>query len=327
MTYKLICQNSITGVVYDATTLAENIQHQTQLGGQPGKLTFSLKQDPNNVIQLSNGSIIRFSVNGEGIFFGYIFTLSTDEKDGYKVTAYDQMRYLKNEEVYLTSGMTADQIFLQVCKDNFPVVPPNPPRYKVVTPSSFIVPEYLHDKKTLYSIIEYGIQRANIAESKQYFLKDKFGTLLFTELAQEKTDLVIGERSLLTGYQYEASIDKNTYNAVKIVRDNETTGKRDVWIEFDSSTQKQWGKLQMVEKADESLNEAQIKELAHNLMQLRNRETKTMKMTALGDTRMVAGSGFVFELNKLNLKQHMWITSATHTYVRDYYTMQLGVFI
>lgn len=327
MTYEMLCQNALTGIVYDITTLAGNIQYQTQLGGQPGKLTFSTEQDPNNLLELVCGSIVTFSVDGEGIFYGYIFTMGTDATGVYKITCFDQMRYLKNEEVYTTSGMTADQIFLRVCKDNFPITPPNPSRYKVITPSKFIVPEYFHDKKTLYSIIEYGIQRANIAETKQYFIKDKFGILLFTELEQEKTNLIIGERSLLTSYQYEISIDKNTYNTVKIVRDNETTGKRDVWIKFDSGKQKQWGKLQMVEKADKSLNEAQIRELADNLIKLRNRETKTMKLTALGDTRMVAGSGFMYELAKLNINQYMWITSATHTYEKDYHTMSLEVFI
>jgi len=196
------------------------------------------------------------------------------------------------------------------------------------------VPEYFHDRKTLYSIIEYGVDRTNINEGERpiadrhyYFIKDKFGVLQFTELGKELTNLVIGDRSLLTSYQYEISIDKNTYNSVVIVRDNETTGKRDVWSAFDSGTQKQWGKLQMVQEADKNANEAQIAKMAKDLLGLRNRETKTMKLTALGQKELVAGSGFLFELEKLGIKQNMWITSATHNYERDYHTMELSVFI
>ena len=327
MGYSLLCQNSATGAVYDATTLATNISHQTTLDGQPGKLSFTLQDDPKNILQLTCGSIVSFTVDGTGVFYGYIFTMSVSEDGLNKVTAYDQMRYLKNQELYITADMTASQIFERVCADSFPVVPPALPRYKVITPSTYVVPTYNHEKSTLYSVIEYGMQRANIAEQKQYFLKDKFGTLLFTELAQEKTNIVLGDKSLLTGYQYEVSIDKNTYNTVKVFRANEATGRWESWIQQDPSTRNLWGTLQMVQEADSSYNEAQIRELANNIWRLRNRETKTMKVNALGVPGLDAGSGFMLSLNDLDLNQFMWITSATHNYERDYHSMQLSVFI
>lgn len=343
MNHELYCQNIKTGIVYDIISLAGDIQYQTQLGGQPGKLTFSVQQDPNNILEMVCGSIILFSVDGVGVFKGYIFTMGTDATGVYKITAYDQMRYLKNEEVYTTSDMTASQIFERICKDVYPGLrvstsgdtyrPPSLP-YKVITPTTFVVPAYFHDRKTLYSIIEYGIDRTNIdegekpvADRKHYYIKDKFGVLQFTELGQGLTNLIVGERSLLTSYQYEISIDKNTYNSVVIVRDNETTGKRDVWSAIDSGTQKQWGKLQMVQEADKGANEAQIAKKAEDLLRLRNRETKTMKLTALGVPELVAGRGFRFELEKLGIGQNMWITSATHNYEKDYHTMSLEVFI
>lgn len=322
MTYRLECQNSITGIVYDIVTLAGTISHQTSLGGQAGKLTVTLQQDPNGILEISCGSILRFLVDDIGVFYGYIFTMGRDATGIYQITAYDQMRYLKNKETYITSNQTASQVFERVCKDNF-----QDSQYKVIVPSSFIAPEYNHAGKTLYETIEYGIQQANINETKQYFVKDKFGVLQFTELSQEKTNLIIGDESLLTSYQYEISIDKETYNSVKIYRDNKKTGKREVWIEFDSSTQKQWGKLQTVIQAKEEQNEAQIKELANNYMKLYNRESQTMKLTALGRVELTAGSGFTFQLSDLAINQAMWITSATHTYENDYHTMSLDVYI
>lgn len=344
MSYQLLCQNSLSGTVYDITTLASGISHETSLsGGQPGKLTFSTSEDPNNVLEMVCGSIINFSVDGIGVFYGYIFTMDADEKGNYKITAYDQMRYLKNKEVYITSGMTASEIFELVCRDVYPGVresvsgdtykPASLP-YRVVVPSAFVVPEYLHDGKTLFEIIEYGIDRTNVAEMQKpiadrefFFMKDKFGELQFTTLAQEKTDLIIGDRSLLTSYQYSISIDKDTYNSVVIYRDNEKTAKREIWLEFDSDTQKQWGKLQMIEKAADELNEAQIRELANNYMKLYNRETKTMKLNANGHKQLIAGSGFTLSLDSLGIKQDMWILSATHSYEKDKHTMALSVYI
>jgi len=334
MIYEMLCQNSITGIVYDITTLCSGISYQTTLGGQPGKLTFSVLEDPGNVLEMVCGSIISFIVDGTGVFFGYIFEMDTDESGSYKITAYDQMYYLKNEEIYITSNETASDIFIRVCRDVFPSTTHegqviNVLNYEVVTLSSFIVPAYNHEDKTLYEIIEHGINQTNVYENMQnyYFIKDKFGTLQFTSLTNELTNLVIGDGSLLTGYHYKISIDKNTYNTIKIYRVNEKKGKWESWIQQDPSTQRQWGKLQMVEKVDSDLNEAEIRELANNYFKLYNRESKTMKLTALGYKEIVAGSGFLFSLEKLNINQYMWVTSATHNFEESYHTMTLDVFI
>ena len=320
--YELYVQNSLTGTVYDIGTLAGTITHATYINGQPGKLSVTLLQDPNGILELVTGSILTFIVNDEGIFYGYIFELSTTEKGEYKITAYDQMRYLKNEETYLTSEMTASDIFLMICADNLQIS-----KYEVVTPSSYISPDYDHVGKTLYEVAEYAIQYSNIYEEKQYFIKDKFGTLQFTELGQEKTNLILGDSSLVTSYDYKLSIDKETYNRVKIYRDNEEAGKRDVWIVFDSETEKQWGKLQMLEKASDDYNEAQIRQLAENYLKLYNRETKTLKINAFGIPQLIAGSGFTLQLERLGITQDFWIESATHTYSKDNHMMALEVSI
>lgn len=318
--YKLYIRDSNNGNLMDITNLASDIQYTTELNGQAGKLTFLVPQDPNNILTLSNGSNVAFYNDDKGIFYGYVFTLGTDKSNNYKVTCFDQLRYLKNEEVYVTQNQTASQIFEKICQDN-------QIKYKIVTPTNYIPDPYLHDKKTLYAIIERGMQLANISDKKQYFIKDKFGELQWTELGKEKTNLVIGQESLLTDYQYEISIDSETYNNIKFVRDNKTTGKRDVWIFKDSNNQRRFGKLQYLEKADEEMNEAAIRDLGEKLLNLRNRETKTLKLDAIGVDELVAGSGFTFKLDKLNINEAMWIKSATHNYKDGIHTMTLEVFI
>lgn len=320
MTNELYCQNTDNGTLFDITTLAGNIQYTTDLSGQPGKLTFSLQEDPNGVLQIVVGSVIGFKVDNNIVFYGYVFTMGTDATGIYKITAYDQMRYLKNEETMYTGNMSASAIFTKISADTGL-------NSKVVTPTSWVVPEYYHEKKSLYNILNYAIMSTNINDGKYHFIKDDGGTLLFTELGEYKTNIVIGDKSLLSSYQYEISIDKDTYNGVKVIRDNEETGMRDVWIEFDSENQRRWGKLQKLVQAGEELNEAQIKELAANWLSLKNRETKTMKISALGVRELVAGSGFLLRIDKLDIKEYMWITSATHDYSKDYHVMSLDVFI
>ena len=209
MDLKLYLQNSNSGTVYNISEIATQIQEYKNIDGNAGKLTVLLQKDPNNILQIANGSIISFIVDGKGIFYGYIFTIGTDATETYKITAYDQIRYLKSEEVYVTQNLTASQIFEKVCYDN-------ELKYQVKVPSNYIPSAYLHDKKSLYEIINRGRKLANIYENRQYFKLDDFGTLTWSDLSAEKTNIIIGEGSLLTAYQYEKSIDKDTYNQIKM---------------------------------------------------------------------------------------------------------------
>ena len=309
--------------VFDITELVSGIQYTTDLKGQPGKLTFNLEQDPKGEITMTNGSLIKLYVNGKGIFFGYVFTMGTDATGIYKITAYDQMRYLKNEDSMYIEGITASQMFSLICTQH-------ELRHRVVTPTTFIVPEYNFEGKQLYAMLEHGIQHTNVSydqRNRHHFIRDDFGTLLFTDLTQYMTNLAIGDESLLTSYQYEISIDKDTYNTIKVTRDNESTGKRDVWMTVDSNNIKRWGRLQKVTKADKSWNEAMIQKLAFDLIRLHDSESQTMKLNALGVMDIVAGTMFTLQLKKLNINQMMWVTSATHTFDSDFHTMALDVYI
>lgn len=320
MELKLYLQNSTNGTVYNISELATQIEVTKNIEGNAGKLTVLLQKDPNNILQIANGSIVSFIVDGKGIFFGYIFTIGTDATETYKITAYDQMRYLKSEEVYVTQDLTASQIFEKVCYDN-------ELKYQVKVPSAYVPSAYLHDKKSLYDIINRGRRMANVYEKRQFFIVDEFGVLTWSELSSEKTNIIIGEGSLLTDYQYEKTIDKETYNQIKMYRENSKTGKRDIWIAKDSDNIKKWGKLQLLAKVDDNDTPAMVQETIQNYLKLKNREIQTLKLNALGVDELVAGKGFKFVLDRENIHQDMWIVSSTHTYNKDVHTMELEVYI
>ena len=222
--------------------------------------------------------------------------------------------------------MTASGIFERICADVFPATGAAP-RYRTLTPSASIIPEHFHDRDTLYSIIAYGIDAANIAENKSYFIRDDFGELQFTNLEQERTDIIIGDGSLLTGYSYSADIDSDTYNAVKLVREDKEAGTRETWVESDDATAALWGRLQMVDSVDDEMNEAQIRELAQNLLRAKNREVRSLRLRSLGVRELTAGRGFILRIEPLGIEQRVWINSATHTYTTDSHTMDLEVYI
>lgn len=320
MNIELYVQNSNTGKVYDISNIAEEIKVTSSIEGDAGKLTCILQKDPNNIAQIANGSIVSFVVDKTGIFFGYIFKIGTDADENYEITCYDQMRYLKNNEVYVTKNMTASQIFAKVCQDYGL-------RYRVKVPSYYTPAAYVHDKKTLYQVIERGMHLADIYENAQYFIKDNFGTIEWSELSYEKTNIQLGGGSLLTSYKYEKSIDDDTYNQIKLYKEDKKKGKRDVWIVRDSNNIKKWGMLQFLEKADDNDNNAQIAQKAQNYLKAKNRETEKLSLTAEGINELVAGRGIKFVLPRENIDKWLWITSATHTYTKYEHTMDLEVAI
>lgn len=320
MKLELYLQNSNTGKVYDISNIAETITIKSQLEGEAGTLTCILQKDPNNLLQIANGSIISFIVDGKGMFFGYVFTVGTDSNANYKITAYDQLRYLKYNDIYTTSNMTASNIFAKICKDyNL--------RYNIKVPTNYIPEPYIHQNKTLYTIIKRGMDLASINDKAQYFIADVFGTLTWSEFSYEKTNIQLGSGSLLTDYKYEKSIDSDTYNQIKFYRDNEKTGKRDIWIVKDSDNIKRWGILQYLKAADDNLNEAQIKQTAENYLKTKNRETETLKLMADGIKELTVGKGIKFVLERENIDRWMWIKSATHKFTKYSHTMELEVAI
>lgn len=318
MNLELYLQNSETGKVYDISQISEQIEVFSSINGEAGKLTCLLQKDPNNILEIANGSVISFIVNGKGFFFGYIFKIGTDADENYQITAYDQLRYLKNSDVYATKNQTSSDIFKKICNDKGL-------KYKIKVPTKYKPEAYLHDGKTLYNIIERGMNLASIYDKKRYFIKDDFGTVVWSEFESEKTNIQLGDGSLVTSYTYEKSIDQDVYNQVKLYRDNETTGKRDVWIVKDSNNIKKWGLLQYLKKADDKDNASKIKEQAKNYLKRYNAEVETLKLEADGIIELTAGRGIKFVLKRENIDKWMWIKSATHRFTKYSHTMELEV--
>lgn len=100
---------------YDVSELAYDISHSTTLQGQPGKLTFNMKKDPNGDLQLSLGSVVRFYNGNVPVFYGYIFTIRTNRQEIYQITAYDQMRYLQNHNYIFMKDMNLVDMFEEIC--------------------------------------------------------------------------------------------------------------------------------------------------------------------------------------------------------------------
>ena len=328
--YQLQILRKLDNSLIDISTLAGNIQHNTSMLDNPAKLTFYVQKVKSEILKtIQNGDMVIFKNNGYGLFKGYVFTVGTDATQVFKITAYDQMRYLKNEETILLRNLTVSEIFEKLCVEH-------KLNYKVITQIDYIPPAKIYQNKTLYSILRECLSLAENDSAKKgtpvkYMIRDNFGVLELLSIENLKTNIVIGKESLLSSYQFETSIDKGTYTQIKVVKNTNKSAKEQnpkntqVYIQPDTPSQKQWGILQKVVEADENMNEAQAKQLAQNWLKATCRETKTLSLSALGLFGMNAGVGFRLQIPELNANLDMYILEATHNYQNKFHTMDLRV--
>lgn len=321
MNIELIVQDSQNGTIYDMSEIASDISWVTELVGQPGKFTFKYESIDNLVV--NEGSVVSFKVDSVGVFYGYIFKREKNENNVVTVTAYDQMRYLKNQDTYVFSGVTASQIFEKICKD-FEL------KHRFADLSTYVLSDRVYDNKKLSEIIEWAIDETLAYTGNWFMIRDDFGTLEFINLNNLKTNLFIGDESLLISFKHTTSIDDDTFNYVKLVKENKSTNKREVWVVKDSSTINKWGRLQYFEKMDEEANEAQIKERADQLLKLKNRVSKTFKVDCIGDLRVFAGIGVVVGIQDLaemglTTNKYYLVNSCTHKFSNNDHTMSLDL--
>ena len=166
MAYLMHIIDQESGEGFDITELAYNITHTTTLQGQAGKLTFNLRKDPNDILQMSMGSVIKFWCDDVPVFYGYVFNLKVNNEEIYKVTAYDQMRYLQNHDYFLAENLSLQEIFKKICTQL-------KLKNKILGHA-----KYNHDAKiekhlfadvSYFDILQYAINETNVFNTKKDF--------------------------------------------------------------------------------------------------------------------------------------------------------------
>ena len=320
---ELIIQSSEDGTIYDVSNLAGSIKTSKPIDNSAGKCSFSIDT---NVQKLSfpMGSTVSFTVTERGIrkgkFFGYIFQ-TTPKGDIVEVTAYDQLRYLKNNETYVLTGTTHEKLIRKIGSD-FEL------RLGTIEGVNYLLPERIEDNKSLGDIIQRALDFTLQGTKKMFIIRDEFGYLCCRNVATLTTNIIVGDNSLLKEYDFKQDIDSDTYNNVKLYKDNEDTGKREVYIAKDSNNQKRWGKLQLFQNIDEDVTDAQAREKAQQLLSLHNRIKRTLKLKCQGMIELEPGCGIYLQLTDIpgvTFNQEAMISKIEDTYENGIHSMDLEV--
>lgn len=339
MNIQLLVDNK-KGNVFDISELVSEITWKTKRKGKPSSLDIKLLKD--KTISINNGDVVSFKVGNNKVFYGYVFDNSGSKDIDIKLTAYDQIRYLLNNDTYVFKNKKASQIISQIAKDVSL-------RVGTIEDTAYVIPSVLEDDKKLLDIMYNALDKTLMSTKQTYVLYDDFGYLTLRNINNMKQPVVISDDSNLGDYSWSNSIDNDTYNRVKIVRDvkgkedkpnsknkkdkkddKNKTG-REVYIAQDSNNIAKWGRLQYFKKVDEKMNKAQIQELVNSTLQLKNKEKKTLKLKDVisadisADLKLRAGSGVYVDIKEKGIKQYYLIEEATHKFSKGQLVMDFDL--
>lgn len=310
------------GVTFDASEAVSDVKITTYLEDNPGKLEFTvLKTSP---LTFAEGATVSVILDGYNMFKGFVFKKGhTEEAHKIKVTCYDQLRYLKNKDSRVFENVTSHQIFEQLCKD-FVL------KYRIVDKSSHICAPRSEDATSLYDMIKNALDDTLLNTGAWYFIRDNFGVLEHLNIASCARPEVLGDKSFVTGFDYETSIDDDVYNQIKLYRDNDSTGKREVFIVNDTINGgdkiRRWGILQLYEKIDEKYNLAQIEARALKMLKYYCSTRQSLKLKCLGVKEFFAGCVFkckIADLGDTSINSYLLVTECTHSISNHHHTMDL----
>lgn len=292
----------------------EGIRWTTERKGSPGQLTFSVIDDGS--ISFEEGCAVKIP----DIFFGYVFTIKATQENKISVTAYDQIRYLKNKDTKVYENLTAGELLNQILQEN-----EMNQRAGTIADTKWKIATRTEDNVSYMDMIQNALDETVMNTGELYVMYDEMGKINLKLLSDMFVPILIDKETAQT-YDYQSSIDSDTYNKIKLYYDNEDTGLRDVYIAQDSANINKWGILQYFESIDKNEN-GQAK--ADSLLKLYNQKTRNLSIKGCaGDIRVRGGSLVGVQLNlfgNVKLQQLMLVEKAVHNFDNGFHTMDLNL--
>ncbi|HIW31218.1 MAG TPA: hypothetical protein IAA29_00375 [Candidatus Paenibacillus intestinavium] len=309
------------GNKWDVSNIVEGLSWKTTRIGTAGSISFTLVKGA--VYQAKyfiyrNGDGVSVANGNMKVFYGYIFTIDEGKDEAVKITAYDQIRYLMNTDTYVFNGVTATDVLKRIATD-FEL------KLGSVADTVYKIQKMSEDGQKLLDIICKAITLTYSNTGRDYCLYDDFGSLCLRSVDDDQLDLIVGDRSLMYDYNVQTSIDSETYNQIKLYKDNKDTGFREIYMAMDSANIKRWGLLQLYQSVDEEANPAQITELLDSLSTIHNRESKSLKVNAIGDIRIRAGMRVRILISEYEVDQALLVDECTHSFDGADHTMSLDL--
>lgn len=281
--------------------------------GSPGKLTFKTPIEKKKEFSIMEGNFVNLAVDNRNIFYGFIFTRQKTSDQILSITAYDQLRYLKNKDVRIYENKTASELVQMIAQDFYL-------KTGKIEDTKYTLSRSEADV-TLFDMIQNALDDTLLNQNEMYVLYDNFGKITLKNVKNMKLDTIISADTI-EDYQYETSIDSEVYNQVKLSYDGEEEPAQ-TFLNWNQKKIEKWGVLQYYSKID-SAELAKIKSEA--ILTFYGEKQRTLDVTnAIGDTRVVGGSllPVLLDLGDITVKSYMMVEKVVHKFANREHKMDL----
>lgn len=298
-------------------TVADGVEWSTARRGSAGKLAFSIMRD--EAFIPSEGAGVTFCVDGRTVFCGYVFSRRWTSEGVISVVAYDQLRYFKNRDTYVYSGKSASQIVKMIAGD-FGLVCGD------IADTKYVIPSRVEDNETLFDIVGNALDITFQNTGEMYVLYDDCGNITLKSIkdmaVRDGDKYLMLDEDVMGDFEFSSSID-NTFNQIKLTRENKKSGRREVFTAKDEANIKAWGVLQHFGKVTGDENG---KAKAQSLLKLYNAKSRGLKLkNVLGDLRVRGGVTVGVSLTSGGVKksEFMLVESVSHFFKENEHLMNL----
>lgn len=292
-------------------SVEEGIEWVTERRGVPGMLRFSVAEDAET--EFSEGDTVVLRADGQTMFVGFVFRMVKSGDGFVKLTAYDQLRYLKNRDSYVFEAMKASERIRMIAQD-FGL------EMGEVADTDYVLPPHVEEDAALIDMMLDGLDTTLTATGRLYCLMDEAGKLVLRPAGEMLVGLLLDAESG-EGYRWESSIDAQTSNRIKLVYEDAKTGARQVTIAQDLANMEKWGTLQHFERLTGGEN---ARSKADLLLALYNEPSRSLKLSGMaGDMRLRAGCLTAVRLEKIGLNGLMLVEKCRHLFRDGAHTMDL----
>lgn len=275
------------------------ITWETQIKDAPGKLTFNVIKD--SIIDFIEGNEVRFFVDKKSIFCGYVFTKKRVNSDVISVTAFDQLRYLKNKDTYIYENKKASDIVNMISSD-FNL------KTGEIQDTSYVISERSDDNITLFDIINNALYITKLKTGNEFVLYDDFGKLTLKNINDMKVENFLIDKNNSTYFDYKTTVDENTYSKVRLRYKSKKKGERKYYTLQNDDAIKKWGVLQYDARLEEGEN---LYQTAKSILEQHNKKYRLLTMIGvIGNLNVRGGSLILVDM------------SLGDIYINDFFTAE-----
>lgn len=305
------------GTALDITHLTETIIWSGRKGSSARSLSAIILDDDGynhgrSGIDVTKGDQCLFSHSGLELFRGLITNTVQGQTKKMTFTAYDNGIFLSNnEDTFCYTDKTASEIFTDVCtRFGIPI--------GEVAKTDYTIPELTKPNAKAFSVVADALSLECKATGIRHYIQSDKGKLSLHTRREHILQWVLETGQNLTTYSFKRGIDK-AKTRIKLISD----GGNSIAEASNAALESKVGIFQAIRKQDETLTNAQIKELADSMLAEQSTPEEAIDIEALGNTAIISGFGVFMIVPLLDLKQTFYVDEDVHTFKDQKHTMRL----